>query len=310
MNTALVIGAAGQDGTLLGYLLKSKGYRITGLSRGKACKCYDESLIMDVRDSAKLGRVVRECRPNEIYYLASYHRSSQGRAGALAEGEASLSFEVNLNAYIAVLETAVYLSPQPRVFYASSSLIYGGPDNEPITERTPPRPRCLYSISKVAAMEVSEQFRQQEGMHISVGILFNHESIFRKDGFLSKRIVDGIKAIQRGENSWLSVGNLSGQCDWGYAGDFVEAMWRMLQADYGDTYVVATGKLHTVRDWVEYCCALANLHSEKVIREDPAILSRQRPVLRGDHSKLHAVTGWKPATDFEDIVGKMFQGVV
>ena len=302
----MVIGASGQDGTLLGRLLKSKGYQVAGVSRGPADECYDESIVLDVMDKAALSQVVRTRHPAEIYYLASYHRSSQAQGAALAEGEASRTFDVNLNSYIAVLEAALDLTPRPRIFYASSSLIFGNAEGGLATEQTPPQPQCLYSISKLTAMKVSEQFRQVPGMHISIGILFNHESAFRNGSFLSKRIVDSIKAIKQGRSQSLVVGELDAACDWGYAGDFVEAMWRMLQKESGDTYVVATGTLHTVRDWVDAGCALAGLSIGNVVREDPSLLFRRRPVLRGDSSKLQAITDWRPATEFGTMVEKIY----
>lgn len=306
MKTALVIGSSGQDGKLLCRLLQSKGYRVTGLSRSLSrCWC-DEEFALDVRDTVAVAQVVRALQPAEIYYLATYHRSSQGRGMTGAEAEASDTFAVNLHAYVAVLEAALRFIPHARLFYACSSLIYGEANGTPLTETTPARPQCLYGISKLAARQVSEFYRKNEGLHVSVGILFNHESAFRQDGFLSKRIVNGIRAVKEGASEHLVLGDLNAQCDWGYAGDFVEAMWRMLQLDQGCTYVVATGQLHSVRDWVEGGCALAGLRPTEVVREDPVLLTRRRPVLVGDSSRLRAATGWTPTVGFLEMIRKIY----
>lgn len=307
MKRALIVGASGQDGNLLARLLKSKGYFVIGVSRGPSSNNCDEAIRLDVQNAGFLVDIVHNRRPAEIYYLAAHHQSSQGRSVIDSGEEASKTLDVNLNSYLAILQAALQIKTQPRVFYACTSLIFGNPTQTPQTEQTPPGPTCLYSMSKLAARQISEDFRDREGMHVSVGILYNHESSLRQEQFLSKRIANGIAAIQRGESSQLTVGDLGARCDWGYAGDFVEAMWRMLQLDCGDTYVVSSDELHSVRDWVEAYCQLAGLNPEQVVKQDPSLLNRKRPLLLGDSRKLRTATGWMPSTNFAEIVRKIYQ---
>ncbi len=308
MKRALIIGASGQDGTLLARFLKQNGYSVAGAGRRGGSESCDESVALDVRDTDDLRSLVRRVRPDELYYLAAFHRSSQGASES--EGEASSTFDINLGAYVTVLEASIDLEPRPRIFYACSSLIFGESSDTAMTERSPASPACLYSISKQAGRLVSERFRADAGMHVCVGILFNHESSLRPEGFLSRRIVEGVRSVQRGNQRDVVVGDMNALCDWGYAGDYVQAMWRMLQHENSDTYVVATGQLHSVADWVGVSCGLAGLDPRTVVREDPTLLTRKRPVVRGDSTLLKNRTGWAPATRFDDMVAKMYRGEV
>src|SRR5258708_18152000 len=305
MKRALIIGASGQDGTLLARFLRQEGYYVVGVSRHGGNGSCNESIALDVRRVQVLRDIVRRTSPAELYYLAAFHRSSQGRPQG--RGEASRTFEVNLGSYAAVLEAALRLEPQPRVFYACSSLIFGDAGETPVTEQCLPRPGCLYSISKLAGRMVSEHFRVNERMYVSVGILFNHESALRPEQFLSRRIVEGVRAIQRGDRRHLLVGDMEARCDWGYAGDYVEAMWRMLQLQFSDTYIVTTGPLHSVGDWGRSSCRLAGLDPRAIVEEDPTLLTRKRAVLCGDSTLLRSRTGWQPTTGFEEMVAKMYR---
>lgn len=302
MKRALIIGASGQDGTLLSLLLRKKGYAVHGVSRRPLTQC-DESSQLDLSDPRELDRLLSAWPCDEIYYLAAEHQSSEAGEG---QSSSRRVFEVNLHSFATVLSHVLLQANPARVFYASTSLIYGDGPAGPATESTCAQPRCVYSISKLAATHLGEHFRRQHGLHVSIGILFNHESSFRPAKFLSKRVVAGIKAIKEGRATELVVGDMTAGCDWGYAGDFVDAMWRMLQCDTSDTYVVATGELHTVQDWVRGACALADLDPFQVVREDPTLIVSRRRALLGDSSKLRRATGWRPSTAFSEMVRSMY----
>lgn len=306
MKRALVLGASGQDGNFLSRLLKEKGYFVHGVSRGHGDGRCDRWTQLDVADAGGVMSLLDAAPYDEVYYLAAEQQSSQADDAGHPAGRL---FDVNLNSYVALLEHATRSVTPPRIFYASSSLIFGDGEGHPATESTRPAPQCLYSISKLAGRLVSEHYRRAHGLHVSVGILFNHESPLRRPNFLSRRIVDGIHAIGCGTATELVVGDLYAGCDWGYAVDYVDAMWRMLQCDAGDTYVVATGQLHTVSDWVRTCCDLAELDTKQVVREDPSLLTRGRAAVAGDSTKLRTVTGWQPSMPFNGMVEHIYRSL-
>ena len=307
MKSALIVGSGGQDGLLLSRALQNKGYRVTGVSRGAGNPWCDHSIQLDVVDHGRLRELVQTQRPDEIYYLAAYHHSSE-EPGLTNAQDAMLSMSVNVTAYAAVLDAVVASVPAARVFYACSSLIYGSADCAVVDERTRPQPECLYGLTKYFGLQLSEHFRRNCGVYASVGILFNHESIYRPDRFLSQRIIKGIKAIRAGSAAPMVLGDLQASCDWGYAPDYVEAMWSALQPGESDTYVIASGKLHTVSDWLRVCSKLADV--QPAIIEDRTRLVRSKPALTGDHSRLTTATGWRPTTSFEEMVRRMYSDEV
>jgi GDPmannose 4,6-dehydratase len=201
------------------------------------------------------------------------------------------------------------LRSKARLFYASSSLVFGNPDEAPQNENTPRRPVCAYGTTKLAGMNICDIYRREHGMFCCSGILFNHESPYRSPQFVTKKIVSGAVKIHLGLQNELTLGSLAARTDWGAATDYVAAMRAILSLPEPDDFVVATGKLHSVRDFARAAFSALGLEYEQYVREDPALV--QRPIrtipLVGDTSKLTAATGWSPQIGFEAMIQEMVQ---
>lgn len=308
MKCALIVGCQGQDGSLLRDLLIGRDYAVTGLSR-QSVHMPDggQSPPVDVADPSAVAETIREARPDEIYYLAAFHHSSQQTAVNDTRATWAASMAVNASGPVNFLEAVRQHAPDARFFYAGSCLAYGTPGETPQTEETCFRPACVYGISKATGAHAVRHYREKHGLFAVTGILFNHESYLRPDHFLSRKIVRAAWRIMRGEKRELLLGDLSARADWGYAPDFVEAFWATLQAENPDDYVVATGKLHGVRDWVEKTFALAGLDWQNHVREEPGLAVRGRAPLVGDATRIRERCGWTPATDFDHMVELMFE---
>ena len=307
MRHALIVGCNGQDGTLLAEFLAPRDYAVSGIDRDGTQSRYSGSFHpADIEDPAAVAALLRELRPDEIYFLAAYHHSAE--AAAIGDHELiSRSFSVNtlaLNNFLASMGSSL---PSARLFYAASSRIFGNAPTSPQTEDTPMRPICPYGISKVAGAHLCRYYRTERGLFASVGILYNHESRLRTASFLSSKIVRAVVDIKRGLREKLVVGSLEATVDWGYAPDYVEAMWRILQADHPDDFVVATGVPHSVRDFVRIAFAAAGLPWERYVEENAAALNSNRPsaTLLGDATRLERITGWRPRVSFEEMIGAM-----
>jgi GDPmannose 4,6-dehydratase len=244
---------------------------------------------------------IREKAPSHVFYLAAHHHSSQDKLGAEPELWRQ-SAEVQILGLVHVLEALRRHVPNARLFYASSSHVFGNPSETPQTERTALAPDNVYGITKVAGHHACRLYRERDGLFTSVGILYNHESMHRDDKFLSKKIVNGALAISRGQLQELVLGDLSASVDWGYAPDYVDAMVRLLALPEPDDYIIATGQPHTVRDFVRIAFDELGLESEKYVRENPALVRRSDRRLVGDAGKLRRETGWKPSVSFEEMV--------
>lgn len=311
MKKALVIGSEGQDGRLLKQLLGSKQYEVFGIGRTAA---KGEGLVgylqvdLSGDDFAPIEAFIALEKPAEIYFVAAFHQSSQE--------ESSTGFDyafnyvmVNQLAFIRVLEICRIHHPSARIVYTSSSLVYAGSGVEVQNERTPPAPRCMYSLSKKAASDAAEFYRAHHSMFVSVAIMYNHESSLRSTKFLSKKIVDQARQWMNGELEKIIVADLSSSSDWGYALDYVEALWHILQLPAPDVYIVSSGTSHSVRDWFETLFKYLKKDWREIVKEDSAILIRRKPLLIGDNSKLLA-TGWRPRVSFEEMVIRMYQNTI
>lgn len=308
MKCALIVGCQGQDGSLLRDLLIGRDYAVTGLSR-QSVHMPDggQSPPVDVADPSAVAETIRETRPDEIYYLAAFHHSSQQTAVNDPRATWAASMAVNASGPVNFLEAVRQHAPDARFFYAGSCLAYGTPGETPQTEETCFRPACVYGISKATGAHAVRHYREKHGLFAVTGILYNHESHLRPDHFLSRKIVRAAWRIMHGEQRELLLGDLSARVDWGYAQDFVEAFWATLQVETPDDYVVATGTLHGVRDWVEKSFELAGINWQKHVREDPGLAFRRRAPLVGDASRIRERCGWTPATDFDRMVELMFE---
>ena len=293
---ALIIGSGGQDGSLLSSHLAERSYAVTGMGRGD----------LDILDANMVTDVVGWLNPSEIYYLAAYHHSSENLPRSGAE-LLTQSMNVHFHGVVNFLDAIAYASPSSRLFFASSSHIFGPAEAGMQTEETAWAPQSGYAISKVAGMQACAFYRRNHNTFASVGILFNHESHLRKGHFLSKKIVSAAVSIVREGKGTLELGDVEEEVDWGYAPDYADAMHRILQLESADDFIVATGKLHTVRDFAEIAFRTVGLdYREHVVtKKDATLRSNGRRV--GNTEKLKAATGWEPSLDFAQMVRKLVE---
>ena len=309
---SLILGGAGQDGVLLASLLQSKGYEIHAVVRKGSnveslSSLAGEAVIHegDATDRDLMTSLVTSIQPTEIYNLAA--KSSVGGSWKHPE----LTIDANLFSILNLLEvvrSATTPEYGPRLYQASSSEMFGQAVESPQRESTQFRPLSPYAVSKAAAHFLAQTYREAYGMFVSCGILYNHESRLRPASFVTRKITKAAAQIKSGKQNSLQLGTLDVSRDWGYAGDYVEAMWLMLQQDNPDDYIVATGKSRSLREFVETAFAAAGVEDwEDRVSVDPA-LSRPTEVSRlvGDAAKAEVQLGWIPGTSF----AKMIQGMV
>jgi GDPmannose 4,6-dehydratase len=306
---ALITGITGQDGSYLAELLLDKGYEVYGVVRRASATNYwrlehvlDRVHLKpaDLLDQLSLIRVIDEVQPTEFYNLAAMSFVPASWDQPMLTGE------YNAQGVTRALEAVRQVNPAIRFYQASSSEMFGKVREVPQTELTPFYPRSPYGVSKVFAHYITVNYRESYDLFAVSGILFNHESPRRGLEFVTRKVTDGVARIKLGLAETLSLGNLDAQRDWGFAGDYVRAMWLMLQQDRADDYVIATGESQSVRRLVELAFGHAGLDWEKYVRIDPRFL---RPAevdhLVGDASKARQALGWKPEVDFEALVRMM-----
>lgn len=291
MARALIVGSAGQDGTLLSEQLRGLGYDVHGLTR--------DGVSLD--DTAAVEQLIAAQQPDEIYFLAAYHHSSEDAPVEPLELFHN-SYRVHVAGLLHVLEAMRKRAPRARLFYAASVLIFGAATESPQTETTPLRPICAYGITKTAGLHLCRHYREQHGIHASVGILYNHESPLRAERFVSKKIVSAAWAIKQGKRDKLELGDLSAEIDMGYAPEFVDAMRRILALDAADDFIIATGETHSIREFVELAFAHVGLDWRDHVVENRAVMTRPSRQRLGDPSKLTRATGWRPTTSFPALV--------
>jgi GDPmannose 4,6-dehydratase len=306
---ALITGISGQDGSYLAELLLSKGYEVFGVTRRLSAPNLwrIEHLLdkLDLRpgdllDQLSLIRIIADVRPQEIYNLAAMSFVPASWDQPMLTGE------YNAQGVTRVLEAIRTVDPTIRVYQASSSEMFGKVREVPQTELTPFYPRSPYGVSKVYGHYITVNYRESYDLFAVSGILFNHESPRRGLEFVTRKVTDGVARIKLGLAKTLSLGNLDAQRDWGFAGDYVRAMWLMLQQDQADDFVIATGVSHSVRELVEVAFGHAGLTWQDHVRTDPAFL---RPAevehLIGDPAKARRVLRWEPSVDFRGLVSMM-----
>jgi GDPmannose 4,6-dehydratase len=306
---ALITGITGQDGSYLAELLLDKGYEVFGLTRRLSADNYwriehirDRLTLIpgDLLDQLSLIRVLERVRPSEVYNLAAMSFVPASWDQPMLTGE------FNSQGVTRVLEAVRVVDPSIRIYQASSSEMFGKVREVPQRETTPFYPRSPYGVSKVFAHYITVNYRESYDLFAVSGILFNHESPRRGLEFVTRKVTDGVARIKLGLASELRLGNLDAHRDWGFAGDYVRAMWMMLQQDEADDYVIATGEAHSVQELVEIAFAHAGLDWKKHVVTDPAFL---RPAevdhLIGDASKARERLGWKPSVTFDGLVRMM-----
>ena len=306
---ALITGITGQDGSYLTELLLDRGYEVVGIVRRSSAPNLwrIESLLdrislrpADLLDQLSLIRVIADTRPQEIYNLAAMSFVPASWDQPMLTGE------YNAQGVTRMLEAIRQVDPSIRLYQASSSEMFGKVREVPQTELTPFYPRSPYGVSKVFGHYITVNYRESYGMYACSGILFNHESPRRGLEFVTRKVSDGVARIKLGLAESLSLGNLDARRDWGFAGDYVRAMWLMLQQPEPDDYVVATGIAHSVRDLVEAAFGCVGLRWQDHVVTDPQLL---RPAevehLIGDPAKAARTLGWKPEVDFKSLVQMM-----
>ena len=306
---ALITGITGQDGSYLAELLLDQGYEVFGVVRRASTTNYwriehllDRVVLKpgDLLDQLSLIKVLEEVRPHEFYNLAAMSFVPASWDQPMLTGE------FNAQGVTRALEAVRRVDPSIRLYQASSSEMYGKVREIPQTELTPFYPRSPYGVSKVYAHYITVNYRESYDLFAVSGILFNHESPRRGLEFVTRKVTDGVARIKLGMADSLGLGNLDAQRDWGFAGDYVRAMWLMLQQDQADDFVIATGESHSVRDLVELSFGHVGLDWQTHVKLDPRFL---RPAevdhLIGDAAKARKALGWTPEVDFPSLVRMM-----
>jgi len=320
MKKALITGVTGQDGSYLAELLLKKGYVVHGIVRRSSS--FNRSRIEhlygnpdkdiagvgaagkfhlhygDMADFISLTNILSKVKPNEVYNLA-------------AQSHVQISFETPLYTTSAtgvgvlnLLEAARILGLKCKIYQASTSELFSGESGEaPQNEKTPFKPKSPYGVSKLYGFEMARIYRESYGMFVANGILFNHESPRRGENFVTRKITKGIGAILKGEKDYICLGNLEASRDWGYAPEYMEAAWRMLQQKIPEDFVIATGETHTVREFAQKACELARVDFKKVIKTNKSYLRpNEVNYLCGDASKARKILGWSPKIKFDKLI--------
>jgi GDPmannose 4,6-dehydratase len=308
---ALITGISGQDGSYLAELLLSKGYEVFGIVRGSPTARYenldairdDLTLLQgDLLDQMTLLEAINRAQPDELYNLAatSFVPASWHQPVMTAQFTAV--------GVTAMLEAIRITNPELRLYQASSSEIFGATSEWPQSELAPFRPHTPYGVAKLYGHLMLAAYRERYDMHLSSGIAFNHESPRRPPEFVTRKVTRAAAAIKLGRQDVLRVGDLSATRDWGYAGDFVEAMWLMLQQEHGGDYVIATGKSRSVGELIEAAFGPLGLNPDDHVVVDPEFVRPQDPVpLVGDPTKAREALGWSARTSFADMIGAMVE---
>jgi len=316
LKKALITGITGQDGSYLAEFLLGKGYEVHGIvrrastfNRGRLDAVWSDPHLShtrlflhygDLSDSGSLTRILVEIQPDEIYNLAA---QSHVR---VSFDNPEYTMDVNATGTLRLLEALRDSELNPRFYQASSSEMYGKVMEVPQTETTPFYPRSPYGVSKVAAYWATINYRESYGMHASNGILFNHESPRRGEGFVTRKITRAVAHIVAGLEEKLYLGNLDAKRDWGYAKEYVEAMWHMLQQERPDDYVIGTGETHAVREFVEAAFTYVGLEWQKYVTIDPRYFRpTEVDVLQADATKARLMLHWEPKVTFEELIAIM-----
>lgn len=310
-KTAIICGVSGQDGAYLAKFLLSKGYKVVGTSRDAEAnrfvnleklgiKSQINLVSMALNDFRSVLQVVSKFEPNEIYNLAGQTSVGLSFSQPVETMESISAGVLNL------LEVVRFVNKKIRIYNAGSGECFGDTGDEPATEKSIFRPRSPYAVAKAASFWQVENYREAYDLYACSGLLFNHESPLRPDRFVTKKIINGVREIAKGEVKKITLGNLDIARDWGYAGDYVEPMWKMLQQDSPDDFVIAAGRTHTLRDFVEKSFENRNLDWTKYVEIDKTLF---RPldiaVSRANPTKAKDKLGWEAHDDLDDLIKRM-----
>jgi len=314
MKRALITGINGMDGSHLADFLLEKGYKVYGMERHSSIKNRTntkhlknnenfEFITGDLTDSTSLLSVLSTSQPDEVYNLGS--QSFVAESWNTPEQTSNVTGLGSLR----ILDAIRTLNMNTKFYQASTSELFGRMIENPATERTPFYPRSPYGVSKLYAHWITKNYRESYDMFNTCGILFNHESERRGHQFVTRKISDGVAKIHHGLQDFITLGNLEAKRDWGYAPDYVESMWLMLQQDNPDDFVIATGKTHTIREFLDSAFDVVGITDwEKYVKQDPRFMRpAEVDVLRGDASKAKYELGWKPKTNLQGLVKNMVE---
>jgi len=307
--TALITGITGQDGSYLADFLLTKGYRVVGMVRRSSTENFEriehlrgqvEICQADLLDQLSLINLLRQVRPGEVYNLASQSFVPTSWEQPVLTGEFTALGVTRM------LEAVRLVDREIRFYQASSSEMFGKVQEVPQTERTPFYPRSPYGVAKLYGHWITVNYRESYNLFACSGILFNHESPRRGKEFVSRKVTDGVARIKKGLAGQLPLGNLEARRDWGYAGDYVEAMWLMLQQPQPEDYIISTGDTHSVRELCEIAFARAGLTwQDHVVVDQKLVRPAEVDLLQGDASKARRVLGWHPRVSFRQLVEMM-----
>lgn len=309
VRTALVTGITGQDGSYLAELLLARGYRVVGTTRATGTAdtwrirhllSRVELLALDLRDGAAVRGVVARIAPHEVYHLAAASRVDRSWERPME------SLEANAGSTVHLMDAVRHEAPRARMVVASSCEIFGRPEQAPQSECTPIRPASPYGVSKAAAYWLAANYRDSHGLHVASAILYNHESPRRGEAFVTRKISMGVARIACGQATTLTLGNLDGRRDWGFAGDYMDALWRMQQLEAPCDLVVGSGVAHSVRDFCERAFAVAGLdYRAHVVSDDGLLRPVDATTLVADASLARERLEWGPTVDFGGLVEMM-----
>ncbi|MGQ9833603.1 MAG: GDP-mannose 4,6-dehydratase [Candidatus Villigracilaceae bacterium] len=309
MPTALITGISGQDGSYLAEFLLAKGYQVVGMVRRSSTSVYERiehiqdsvNIIQgDLHDQSSLVSILEEYRPDEVYNLAAQSFVPTSWTQAI------LTSEVTALGVTRMLEAIRLVNPKIKFYQASSSEMFGKVVEVPQRETTPFYPRSPYGVAKVYGHWITVNYRESYGIFAVSGILFNHESPRRGLEFVTRKIAHGVAMIKHGLSKELRLGNLEARRDWGFAGDYVQAMWLMLQQDHPDNFVVGTGETHSVREFCQIAFDHVGLDYNEYVVEDPRFYRpAEVDLLVSDPTKAHRELGWEPSINFHQLVKMM-----
>lgn len=303
-KTAIIVWSNGQDWKILFGLLKSKWYTIIWLSKEWVYRDWGidpQAKAVDILNKEQVEELISEVKPDELYYFAAFHHSSQD---TMPSDEILFreSTNIHVNGYFNFLNAIANFSAATKVCYASSCLIYGWSDTTQQTEYTLPAPNSLYAITKLGWMQLGNWFAEKYHIQVVNAILYNHESEYRAPNFVSMKIIQGAINISKWLQENITLGDLSAQVDWWYAADYVWAMHGLLQSDLSWDYIISSGSLHTIQDLVEIVFGYLGLDWEKYIISNQAIITRKKGLLFGDNSKIIRDTWWEPSISFKEML--------
>jgi GDPmannose 4,6-dehydratase len=311
VSRALITGVTGQDGSYLAELLLEKGYEVHGMVRRSSTETFERIAHLsdrmplhqaDLLDQSSLVNVLREVRPDEVYNLAAQSFVPTSWL------QPSLTGEFTALGVTRMLDAVRLVDPEIRFYQASSSEMYGRVRETPQNEVTPFYPRSPYAVAKAYGHWITVNYRESYSLFAVSGILFNHESPRRGREFVTRKITEAAARIKLGLQDTLELGNIDAKRDWGYAPEYVEAMWRMLQAEHPQDYVIGTGVHHSVRQCVDYAFAAVDLEPEKFVRVDPTLIRpAEVDTLLADATKAREELGWTPQTPFPELVRIMVE---